>query len=250
MADPVLRTRDLTKIFGAVRAADRVNLELCAGEIHALIGPNGAGKSTIVKLITGELKPDAGSVMFEGKSVDRLDVASRARLGIARSFQVSCVVPDFTVLENVVLAVLGVQGTTYRFFRRALSDPALVEPAAICLERAGLQDSGDLRAFELSHGDRRRLEIAMAIALEPRAFLLDEPMAGIGAEGTDHLTNLISGLRTKAPVLLIEHDMDAVFALADRISVIVYGSVIATGTGTEIRANADVRKAYLGDTLP
>lgn len=247
MAEPILELTDLRKSFGALKATDGVSLTLLPGEIHALIGPNGAGKSTLIKQIVGEISPDSGTVRFMGQGIDALDVAARARLGLARSFQVSQVIPDFTVLQNVMLAVMGAQGRVFRFLRPALRDPALTEPAAQHIEAAGLAGREGVKAAALSHGERRKLEIAMALALQPRAFLLDEPMAGMGLEGAQQLTTLLSDLRAKAPILLVEHDMDAVFALADRISVLVYGRLIATGTVAEIRANPEVQRSYLGE---
>ena len=246
-AEPVLEIEGLRKSFGALTATDDVDLTLNRGEIHALIGPNGAGKSTLLKQITGELRPDTGRIAFEGRPIDRLDAAARARLGLARSFQVSSVIPDFSVLQNVALAVAGASGRVFRFLRPALADPALTEPALRHLARAGLSDRAGIAAAELSHGERRKLEIAMALALKPRAFLLDEPMAGMGLEGGRQLTGILSELKAEAPILLVEHDMDAVFALADRISVLVYGRIRATGSVAEIRANPDVRSSYLGE---
>jgi len=247
VADVILDVRGLRKRFGALNATDGVDLTLRQGEIHALIGPNGAGKSTLIKQIVGELRPDAGEVRFEGQRIERLDAAARARLGLARSFQVSSVIPDFTVLQNVVLAVQGASGASFRFLTPVLKDPALTEPALFHIRQAGLDGREDVAAATLSHGERRKLEVAMALGLRPRAFLLDEPMAGMGTEGAKALVTLLSELRTEAPILLVEHDMDAVFALADRISVLVYGRVIATGTVDEIRANPEVRRSYLGE---
>jgi branched-chain amino acid transport system ATP-binding protein len=247
MSDPILSIRGLKKSFGALTATDDVSLDLRPGEIHALIGPNGAGKSTLIKQIVGEIRPDQGTITFEGQTIDRLDAAARARLGLARSFQVSSVVPDFTVLQNVMLAVAGTSGHVFRFLRPALSDPALTGPAKDHIAHAGLAGREATKAAVLSHGERRKLEIAMALALRPRAFLLDEPMAGMGLEGAKQLTAILSDLRHKAPILLVEHDMDAVFALADRISVLVYGRIIATGTVAEIRSNPQVRESYLGE---
>lgn len=247
MAEPVLEIRGLRKSFGALRAADGVDLDLRPGEIHALIGPNGAGKSTLIRLVTGELRPDAGTVRFLGQEVAGLDPAARARLGLARSFQVSSVAPEFTALGNVVLATLGAQGRSYGFFRPALADPTLTGPARDCIARAGLGGREAVPAAELAHGERRKLEVAMALALRPRAFLLDEPMAGMDGAGSAELTRLLDGLRAEAPILLVEHDMDAVFALADRVSVLVYGRVIATGSVAEIRADPEVRRSYLGE---
>lgn len=247
MIDPILDIRGLHKSFGALKATDDVSLTLLPGEIHALIGPNGAGKSTLIKQITGEMRHDAGEIRFEGQQIDRLDAAARARLGLARSFQVSSVIPDFTVLQNVALAVQGASGASFRFLRPVLRDAALIEPARFHIHQAGLDGREAMRADELSHGERRKLEIAMALALRPRAFLLDEPMAGMGTEGASQLVALLSELRSEAPILLIEHDMDAVFALADRISVLVYGRIIATGSVDEIRRSDEVRRSYLGE---
>jgi len=247
MSGPILEVEGLQKSFGALKATDEVTLDLRPGEIHALIGPNVAGKSTLIKLITGEIAADAGRIRFEGQAIDTVDAAGRARLGLARSFQVSQLVPDFTALENVMLAVQGASGESFRFLRPALADPALIEPAAFHLAHAGLAGRERVAAAALSHGERRRLEIAMALAMRPRAFLLDEPMAGMGADGARDLTALLSDLRAEAPILLVEHDMDAVFALADRVSVLVYGRVIATGSVAEIRADPEVRRSYLGE---
>ena len=245
--EPILEIRGLRKAFGALVATDDVSLDLRPGEIHALIGPNGAGKSTLIKQIVGEIRPNSGSIRFEGQVIDGLDAAARARLGLARSFQVSSVIPDFTVLQNVMLAVAGASGAVFRFHRPALSDRKLTEPALFHIEQAGLADRHLVQAAKLSHGERRKLEIAMALALRPRAFLLDEPMAGMGLEGGRQLTSILSELRNEAPILLVEHDMDAVFALADRISVLVYGRIIATGSVADIRANPEVRRSYLGE---
>ena len=247
MAEPILAVRNLSKSFGALKATDGVTLDLHAGEIHALIGPNGAGKSTLIKQIVGEIAQDEGEIRLAGQEISGLSVAERARRGLGRSFQVSSLAPEFTILENVMLAVQGAAGRTFGFFRRASRDAALTGPAREHLARVGLADRADIRAADISHGERRSLEVAMALALHPKAFLLDEPMAGMGAEGTARLTTLLSGLKREAPILLIEHDMDAVFALADRISVLVYGKVIATGAVDEIRNHPEVRTAYLGE---
>lgn len=245
----VLALRGVSKRFGALAANDDVSLDVANGQIHALIGPNGAGKSTLIKQIAGELAPDAGRVLFGGRDVTHLDMAARARLGLARSFQVSSLAAEFSVLQNIVLAVQAVSGKTYRFFTAALSDPSLTEPAMTYLRRCGLEERAAVPAADLSHGERRQLEIGIALALQPKAFLLDEPMAGIGPGGTKKLTDLLDGLRADAPILLVEHDMDAVFSLADRISVLLYGKIIATGTVEEIRGNSDVRRAYLGEEV-
>jgi branched-chain amino acid transport system ATP-binding protein len=247
MADPVLAISELSKTFGALKATDDVSLDLKPGEIHALIGPNGAGKSTLINQVAGTLKPDTGRIRFDGQELTGLTVAERARRGLGRTFQVSSLAPEFSALRNVMLAVQSVQGSSFRFFRPVMRDTSLVEPAMSALERVGLADRAHLPTSELSHGERRQIEIAIALALGSRAFLLDEPMAGMGPEGSKKLTDFLDGLRAEAPILLVEHDMNAVFALADRISVLVYGRVIATGTVDEIRADPEVRRAYLGD---
>ena len=247
MPEPILQTEKLSKRFGAVVASDAVTLDLLPGEIHALIGPNGAGKSTVIKQIAGEIRQDSGTIRFAGRDVDRLDMVSRARLGLARTFQVSSIAPEFSALQNVMLAVQSVERKTFRFVKPALKDASLAEQAMSHLVRLLLDDRAEIRAGDLSHGEKRALEIAIALALRPKAFLLDEPMAGMGPENTAKLIEILDGLRQEAPILLVEHDMDAVFALADRISVIVYGRIIASGTPEQIRANEEVRRAYLGD---
>lgn len=247
MTDAILSVHNVTKSFGALKASDNISLDLKPGEIHALIGPNGAGKSTLIKQIAGGLKPDRGSVSFLGTDVTQLDTVARARMGLGRSFQVSSVIPDFTVQQNVMLAALGRSRAVFRFMKAVLGDVRLSQAADNQIERAGLQDRRTVRAADLAHGERRRLEIAMALALEPKAFLLDEPMAGMGPDGSKEMTEILDALRDEAPILLVEHDMDAVFALADRVSVLVYGRVIATGTVDEIRRNPQVRHAYLGE---
>ncbi|THH38059.1 ABC transporter ATP-binding protein [Aliishimia ponticola] len=247
MIEPLLETRDLCKNFGALQATDHVNISLVPGEIHALIGPNGAGKSTLVKLIMGSEQPSSGSVHFAGADITDLRRPERARAGLGRTFQISSLAMEHTVLQNAVLGALGRSGRVMRFLWPVMSDKALVAQAEQALERVGLADHRGALTGELSHGQRRLLEVAVALTLEPKAFLMDEPMAGLGAEGSARMTEFLDRLRQEAPILLIEHDMDAVFQLADRISVLVYGRVIATGTAAEIRANAAVREAYLGE---
>jgi len=248
MAEPVLDISDLRKSFGALKATDGVSLTLMPGEIHALIGPNGAGKSTLIHQISGSLRPDSGTIRFLGRDVGGLDMAGRARLGLGRSFQVSSLMPEFSALRNVMLAVQAREGSSFRFVRPVTGDAGLTGPAMAMLDRVGLAGRAHLPAAELSHGERRQLEIAIALALGPKAFLLDEPMAGMGPEGSRALTKFLDGLRHEAPILLVEHDMEAVFALADRISVLVYGRIAATGTADEIRNDPEVRRAYLGET--
>lgn len=243
---PVLQIQGLNKNFGALKATDNVTLDLKKGEIHALIGPNGAGKSTLIKQICGQLSSDSGKVIFNGQNLSGMDVADRAKAGLGRTFQVSSLVMEFSALRNVMLAVQSKLDTSYRFFKNVRADKNLTEPAMAALRRVNLEDRAHIMTAELSHGERRQLEIAMALALDPKAFLLDEPMAGMGPEGSKKLIGFLDQLRHEAPILLIEHDMDAVFSLADRISVLVYGRVIATGAVDEIRNNPAVREAYLG----
>ncbi|MCJ8052904.1 ABC transporter ATP-binding protein [Shinella curvata] len=247
MSEPILEIRDLKKSFNALKATDGVSLDLQPGQIHALIGPNGAGKSTLIHQIAGSLKADSGTIRFLGQDIGSLDMAARARLGLARSFQISSLAQEFSALRNVMLAVQAKAGSSFRFFRQVTSDRRLIDPAMAMLERVGLAHRAHVPAAELSHGERRQLEIAIALALQPKAFLFDEPMAGMGPEGSKQLTTFLDGLRHEAPMLLVEHDMDAVFALADRISVLVYGRIIATGTVDEIRRDPEVRRAYLGE---
>lgn len=247
MADPVLEISGLVKSFGALRATDGVSLDLRPGEIHALIGPNGAGKSTLIHQICGTLRQDAGTIRFAGQDIGGLSVAERARFGLGRTFQVSSLAPEFSALRNVMLAVQAREGSSFRFFKPVMWDASLIDTAMAMLERVSLAERARVPAGELSHGERRQLEIAMALALQAKAFLLDEPMAGMGPEGSKSLTRFLDVLRHEAPILLVEHDMDAVFALADRISVLVYGRIIATGTVEEIRRDPAVRTAYLGD---
>lgn len=247
MAESVLEIRNLVKSFGALKATDKVSLDLRAGEIHALIGPNGAGKSTLISQICGTLRPDKGTIHLNGEDITPLGPAARARKGLGRTFQVSSIAPEFSALRNVMLAVQASQSSSFRFFRPVMTDRSLVEPAMAALERVGLASRAGIAASDLSHGERRQLEIAIALALDSKVFLMDEPMAGMGPEGSKALTAFLGPLRQQAPILLVEHDMDAVFALADRISVLVYGAVVATGTADEIRNDPTVRKAYLGD---
>lgn len=247
MAEPVLATHGLCKAFGALRASDGISIDLHPGEIHAVIGPNGAGKSTLIAQICGALSPDAGRVELLGRDVTRESTQARAARGLARTFQTSALAMEDTVLQNALLGALGASGRVWRFFARADRDASLRARAEAALEAVGLADLAELRTAELSHGQRRQLEVAVALTLEPKAFVMDEPMAGLGQEGSKQLTGFLDGLRAQAPILLVEHDMDAVFALADRISVLVYGKVIATGSVEEIRRDPEVRDAYLGD---
>ncbi|MCB2135054.1 MAG: ABC transporter ATP-binding protein [Rhodobacteraceae bacterium] len=247
MTDPVLATTGICKRFGALEASKNISIDLRPGEIHALIGPNGAGKSTLIKQIAGGLRPDRGQVTFLGRDVTPLGVHERAGRGLGRTFQISTLAMEDTVLQNAVLGALGAVGNPYRISGRALAKGPLRERAEAALARVGLAEKMARRTSELSHGQRRQLEVAVALTLAPRAFVMDEPMAGLGAAGSKALTGFLDGLRAEAPILLVEHDMDAVFALADRISVLVYGEIIATGSVADIRSHPEVRRAYLGE---
>ena len=246
MISPILSIQKLSKKFGAVIANEDVSLDLYQGEIHGLIGPNGAGKSTLIKQISGEIKQDSGKIILEENEISNHQVFERTKMGLARSFQVSSVIPNITALENVIVAIQGNLGQTFKFWKPVSKNQGLINAAQVYLDQVDLKTRMSVLASELSHGERRKLEISMALALEPKVFLLDEPMAGLGAAGSKVMTKQLAKLKSRAPILLIEHDMDAIFALADRISVLVYGRIIASGTVNEIRSNADVREAYLG----
>ena len=248
MTEAILSTRGLTKRFGGLVATDNVSLEIAPGEIHAIIGPNGAGKTTLLAQLSGELRPDAGSILFRDREITRMPADKRARLGIARSFQITSIFRDASVLDNAALAVQAHRGHSFRFWRPARRDDALRLPAMAALERTGLAGRAEVSAANLSHGEQRQLEIAMALAAGPSLLLLDEPMAGMGGEEAARMVELLRALKGRHTVLLIEHDMDAVFSLADRITVLLYGRGLATGTPEEIRNNAAVREAYLGET--
>jgi branched-chain amino acid transport system ATP-binding protein len=247
MADALLAIDGLTKRFGGVLASDSVVLDVVKGEIHAIIGPNGAGKTTLVGQITGEIAPDAGRVRFDGQDITELPVHARSALGLARSFQITSLFLDFTALDNVALAVQAHAGHSFHFWKDARLEDALRGPARAALQRAGLAHRADDIVGNMSHGEHRQLELAMALATRPRMLLLDEPMAGLGPEESARMVRTLRELKRELTILLIEHDMEAVFALADRISVLVYGRVIASGAPEAIRANAEVRQAYLGE---
>jgi len=241
-----LEARSLQKSFGGLMATDNLSLEVAHGEIHAVIGPNGAGKTTLVHLLSGLLRPDGGQIVFEGRDITRLSASARVRRGLARSFQITSIFREFTALENVMLAVQAGQGHSFRFWRPVMQDLRLIDPAREMLERVGLGARTDVQAGNLAHGEQRQLEIAISLATDPTFLLLDEPMAGMGPEESQGMIAFLKELKRDYTMLLIEHDMDAVFALADRITVLVYGRVIATGTPDEIRNDATVRAAYLG----
>jgi len=245
----VLELRNVSKHFGGVVATDDVTLEIERGEVHALIGPNGAGKTTLIAQISGMLPTDAGRIVFDGEDVTRLPAHARVRAGLARSYQVTSIFRRFTVLENLALAVQARSGSSFSFWRPVSAEAALVDEARAVASEVGLAGKSDTTAANLSHGDQRALELALALATRPRLVLLDEPMAGMGPQESSRIIELIERLRSRVTVLLVEHDMDAVFRLANRISVLVNGRVIATGEPQAIRRDPDVRKAYLGEEL-
>ena len=247
MPEPLLQIEGLTKRFGGVVASDNIVLDVHRGELHAIIGPNGAGKTTLIGQLTGELAPNAGRIRFDDADISTLPVHRRSALGLARSFQITSLFLDFTALDNVALAVQAHAGHSFRFWRDARGEPELREPASAALARVGLAGRSDVIVSNLSHGEHRQVEIAMALATRPSMLLLDEPMAGMGPEESARMVKTLRELKSELTILLVEHDMEAVFALADRITVLVYGRVIATGAPEEIRASPEVRQAYLGD---
>ena len=242
----ILVIKDLSKSFGAVTASDGVNFSLQEGEIHALIGPNGAGKSTLVKQIIGEIKQDTGSILLDGLEISDYNVPMRIRLGLARTFQITNVISDFSIFQNVLLAVIGKVKKEFNFFSKAENSKTMVEKVNKTLKEIELLGEKNKIAARLSHGERRQLEIGLALALDPKVILLDEPMAGLSADIIEKMKQSFKNIKNKVPILLIEHDMDVVFSIADRISVLVNGTIIATGTAKEIKMNKEVRKAYLG----
>jgi branched-chain amino acid transport system ATP-binding protein len=237
----------LVKRFGGLTATDRIDLRVERGELHAVIGPNGAGKTSLIAQLSGELAPDAGRIVFDGVDITYEPVHRRSLRGLARSYQITSVIGDFTALQNVALAVQAHAGHSFRFWRAAARDPALTVPAAEALARVGLAAKAAAPVAELGHGERRQLELAMALSTRPKLLLLDEPMAGMSRHESEAVVALLASLKGRHGIVLVEHDMDAVFALADRISVLVYGRVIASGRPDEIRASPAVREAYLGD---
>ena len=242
----LLEIRGLVRRFGGLVATNDLSLDVAEGELHALIGPNGAGKSTAIALIAGEQRPDAGRIRFAGTDSPALSTAARVKAGMTRSYQITSVLPDFTALENVALVLQARAGHSFRFWRPAATDPRLTGPARDHLAASFLADRADIRAGDLAHGEQRQLELAMALATGARLLLLDEPMAGLGAAESEAMTARLASLKGHTTILLVEHDMDAVFALADRITVLVYGQAIASGPPASIRADQAVRDAYLG----
>ena len=247
MADALLKVEGLTKRFGGVVASDNVALDVVPGELQAIIGPNGAGKTTLIGQLTGEIVPNAGRIVFDGQDITAHPVYDRSLLGLARSFQITSLFPNFTALENVALAVQAHAGHSFHFWRDARKEPELREPARAALERVGIAHRADAVVASMSHGEHRQIELAMALATGPRMLLLDEPMAGLGPDESARMVKTLRELKQELTILLVEHDMEAVFALADRITVLVYGRVIASGDPASIRANAEVRQAYLGE---
>ncbi|RZS46701.1 ABC transporter ATP-binding protein [Sphaerotilus mobilis] len=242
-----LQTEGLVKRFGALLVTDDVSLDIRSGELHALIGPNGAGKTTLINQLSGELRSSAGRVLFDGRDLTALPVHQRARAGLLRSYQITSIFEEFTVRENAMLSALGARQHAWSFWRPMLANPQARAAADEAIEAAGLGAFVDTAAGELAYGQRRQLELAMALAAQPRFLLLDEPMAGMSVQESAAVTALLQRLKRRYTILLVEHDMDAVFALADRISVLVYGRVIFTGTPDEIRAHPEVRAVYLGE---
>ncbi len=247
MIKTVLQVVELNKAYGALQATDNVSFDVKQNEIHTLIGPNGAGKSTLIGQITGWLKPDSGSIFLEGRNITKYSVAKRSRLGIGRSFQVSCLAMELSARRNIMLAVQAQQGSSFKFFKAISKDQSLIQTSDKILKQLHIYEYADTLTSELSHGKRRELEVACALALKPKILLLDEPMAGLDPASTVGLIKFLDKLKNKIPILLIEHDMEAVFKLSDRISVLLYGKIIFSGTPDEIRSSKLVREAYLGN---
>jgi branched-chain amino acid transport system ATP-binding protein len=247
VADPLLRVENLVRRFGGIVATDNLSLDVAKGELHAIIGPNGAGKTTLISQLTGQLAPSAGTIHFAGRDVTHLPAWRRSALGLARSFQITSLLPDFTAADNVALAAQAHDGHSFYFWANARKEKQLRDAALAALARVGLERRADVVVSKLSHGEQRELELAVALATRPQLLLLDEPMAGLGSTESARMVKLLQELRREVTIVLVEHDMDAVFALADRITVLVYGRVIASGLPAEIRGNEEVKRAYLGD---
>ncbi|HEY5125991.1 MAG TPA: ABC transporter ATP-binding protein [Bradyrhizobium sp.] len=247
MAEPLLRVEKLFQRFGGIVATDYVSLDVAKGELHAIIGPNGAGKTTLISQLTGQLMPLSGTIKLAGKDITRVPAYLRSALGLARSFQITSLLPDFTAADNVALAAQAHDGHSFHFWGNARKVPHLRKAAQSALDRVGLGHRADVVVSRLSHGEQRELELAVALATSPQLLLLDEPMAGLGVTESARMVKLLQELRREVSIVLVEHDMDAVFALADRISVLVYGRVIASGVPAEIRQNEEVKRAYLGE---
>ena len=247
MSAPILQLERLGKNYGALRVTDDVSLTIEPGELHAIIGPNGAGKTTLVHQVSGLARTDSGRILFQGADITRTRMPDRVRLGLARSFQITSVLPGLTTLENVALAIQARSGSSFRFFASARRDPALNEPALELLRQFGLTSRADVPASLLSYGEKRQLELAVALATKPKLLILDEPLAGTSHDESRAVVEILRSLKGSTSILLIEHDMEAVFSLADRVSVLVYGRLIATGAPADIRADAQVRAAYLGE---
>jgi branched-chain amino acid transport system ATP-binding protein len=247
VAEPLLCVENLVRRFGGIAATDNLSLDVASGELHAIIGPNGAGKTTLISQLTGQLQPNSGTIRFAGRDITRLPAYRRSALGLARSFQITSLLPDFSALDNVALAAQAHDGHSFRFWGNARKESHLRTAALAALTRVGLQSRADTLVSRLSHGEQRELELAVALATKPQLLLLDEPMAGLGVTESARMVQLLQELRREVTILLVEHDMDAVFALADRITVLVYGRVIASDVPAAIRVNAEVKRAYLGD---
>jgi branched-chain amino acid transport system ATP-binding protein len=247
VADPLLRVEKLVRRFGGILATDHLSLDVVSGKLHAIIGPNGAGKTTLISQLTGQLLPNSGTIHFAGQDITRLPAWRRSALGLARSFQITSLLPDFTASDNVALAAQAHDGHSFRFWGSARGERHLRQAAQSALARVGLADRADTLVSKLSHGEQRELELAVALATKPQLLLLDEPMAGLGTTESARMVKLLQELRREVTIVLVEHDMEAVFALADRITVLVYGRVIASDLPAAIRQNEEVRRAYLGD---
>jgi len=247
VAEPLLRVQNLVRRFGGITATDDLSLEIAKGELHAIIGPNGAGKTTLITQLTGQLQPNSGTIHFGGRDITRLPAYRRSALGLARSFQITSLLKDFTAADNVALAAQAHDGHSFYFWGNARKEKHLREAARAALARVGLERRADVVVSELSHGEQRQLELAVALATRPQLLLLDEPMAGLGVSESARMVELLKELRREVTIILVEHDMEAVFALADRISVLVYGRVIACDLPAAIRVNEDVKRAYLGE---